>query len=286
MEGSDVQIETSMKDKSRSRKGIFSKIMAVSPIGEKATVKEWEAIFLAIDKQIISFGLRLILFLPAFAMFTYFIAWAFSTGSPEWWLKNIEPTLDLTFSITLVAITFVIMFGYILAIIIHQHRVSLSWSVFKDEIRISNDAHRPVQSLQGYDGLVDRMNRTRRKTKSSLILAMMSASLLCIIFYIGSEHRSAMILLFGSFSLMLLSIGQQLATRSNQFSMVDRTGLLDAYEPAIHPSTINSVFNDLLITHMDPLMRAQYVDFIKRIEENIHANVEVDYAREKMLMTR
>ena len=51
-----MQIETSMKDKSRSRKGIFSKIMAVSPIGEKATVKEWEAIFLAIDKQIIGAG--------------------------------------------------------------------------------------------------------------------------------------------------------------------------------------------------------------------------------------
>jgi len=94
-----------------------------------------------------------------------------------------------------------------------------------------------------------------------------------------------MIFLFGSFSLMLLSIGQHLATRSHQFSMVERTGLLDAYNPAIHPSTINSVFNDLLMTHMDPLMRAQYVDFTKSIEANIHPNVEVDFAREKILMT-
>ena len=285
MEGADIQTESSFVNESEAKTGILSKIKAVSPIGEKATAKEWEAIFLAIDKQIISFGLRLILFLPAFAMFTYFIAWAFSTGSPNWWLDNIEPTIDLTFSITLVAITFVIMFGYILAIMVHQHRVGLSMRVFNNEIKISNDAHRPVQSLQGYDGLVDRMNRARRKIKSSLLLAMMSASLLCIIFYIGSEHKSAMILLLGSFSLMLLSIGQQLATRSHQFSMVDRTGLLNAYEPAIHPSTINSVFNDLLITHMDPLMRAQYVDFIKSIEGNIHDYVEVDYAREKMLMT-
>ena len=39
------------------------------------------------------------------------------------------------------------------------------------------------------------------------------------------------------------------------------------------------------MTHMDPLMRAQYVDFIKSIEANIHPNVEVDFAREKLLMT-
>jgi hypothetical protein len=129
------------------------------------------------------------------------------------------------------------------------------------------------------------MNRAASKTNTSLLFAIISAVLLSIIFYIGSEHKSAMILLLGSFSLLLLSIGQHLATRSHQFSMVERTGLLDAYDPAIHPSTINSVFNDLLVTHMDPLMRAQYVDFTKSIDANVHANVEIDFAREKMLLT-
>ena len=285
MEESDMVIENPPEVESKEKTGLISKLLAVSPIGEKATAKDWEAVFLAIDKQIISFGLRIILFLPAFALFTYFIAWAFSTGSPKWWLDNIEPTIGLTFSITLVAITFVILFGYILSLIVHRHRLGLSLRVFNDEVKLSNAAHRPVQSLQGYDGLVDRMNRALSKTNTSLLFAIISAVLLSIIFYIGSEHKSGMILLLGSFSLMLLSIGQHLATRSHQFSMVDRTGLLDAYDPAIHPSTINSVFNDLLMTHMDPLMRAQYVDFIKSIETNIHATVEVDFAREKILMT-
>ena len=78
---------------SGEKTGLISKLLAVSPIGKKATVKDWEAIFLAIDRQIISSGLRIILFLPVFAIFTYFIAWAFSTGSPSWWLDNIEPTI-------------------------------------------------------------------------------------------------------------------------------------------------------------------------------------------------
>ena len=285
MEGEVKAIQNSPEEGVADTNGLFSKIKAISPIGEKATVKDWEAIFLAIDRQIISFGLRIILILPAFAIFTYFIAWAFSNGSPKWWLENIEPTIGLTFSITLVAITFVILFGYILSIMVHRHRVGLSLRVFNDEVKSSNDAHRPVQSLQGYDGLVDRMKRATSKTNTSLLFAMASALLLVVIFYIGSENESGMIFLLGSFSLMLLSIGQHLATRSHQFSMVERTGLLDAYNPAIHPSTINSVFNDLLMTHMDPLMRAQYVDFTKSIETNIHPNVEVDFAREKILMT-
>ena len=285
MEGEDKTLQTSPEEEAEETSGLFSKIKAISPIGEKATVKDWEAIFLAIDRQVISFGLRIILFLPASAIFTYFIAWAFSTGSPKWWLENIEPTIEFTFSITLVAITFVILFGYILSIMVHRHRLGLSLRVFNDEVKSSNDAHRPVQSLQGYDGLVDRMKRSTSKTNTGLIFAMASALLLVVIFYIGSENRSGMIFLLGSFSLMLLSIGQLLAARSHQFSMVERTGLLNTYDPAIHPSTINSVFNDLLMTHMDPLMRAQYVDFIKSIEANIHPNVEVDFAREKLLMT-
>jgi len=248
MEGEDKTLQTSPEEEAEETSGLFSKIKAISPIGEKATVKDWEAIFLAIDRQVISFGLRIILFLPAFAIFTYFIAWAFSTGSPKWWLENIEPTIEFTFSITLVAITFVILFGYILSIMVHRHRLGLSLRVFNDEVKSSNDAHRPVQSLQGYDGLVDRMKRSTSKTNTGLIFAMASALLLVVIFYIGSENSSGMIFLLGSFSLMLLSIGQLLAARSHQFSMVEITGLLNTYDPAIHPSTINSVFNDLLMT--------------------------------------
>ena len=36
-----------------------------------------ESIIHAIDRQIVSSGLRLIMFLPAFAAFTYFATWAF-----------------------------------------------------------------------------------------------------------------------------------------------------------------------------------------------------------------
>ena len=54
-----------------------------------------ESIIHAIDRQIVSSGLRLIMFLPAFAAVTYFSSWAFSQSSPAFWEDNIEPNLGL-----------------------------------------------------------------------------------------------------------------------------------------------------------------------------------------------
>ena len=54
-----------------------------------------ESIVHAIDRQIVSSGLRLIMFLPAFAALTFFISWAFAQSSPAFWRDNISQTLVL-----------------------------------------------------------------------------------------------------------------------------------------------------------------------------------------------
>ena len=71
-----------------------------------------ESIVHAIDRQIISSGLRLIMFLPAFAIVTYFASWAFSQSSPAWWLNNIEPNIGMGFSTAMVSLTFVVLIGF------------------------------------------------------------------------------------------------------------------------------------------------------------------------------
>ena len=45
------------------------------------------------------------------------------------------------------------------------------------------------------------------------------------------------------------------------------------------------VFNDLLKTHMDPLLRSQYDDYIKEIETGFKGNINSHFAHEKFLMT-
>ncbi|GIQ97453.1 MAG: hypothetical protein CM15mP3_04870 [Candidatus Poseidoniales archaeon] len=56
-----------------------------------------ESFLYAFDKQLISFGIRLLLFLPGFAVLAYFGAWAYSNSSPSWWIDFIEPTVGQSF---------------------------------------------------------------------------------------------------------------------------------------------------------------------------------------------
>ena len=95
-----------------------------------------ESIVHAIDRQIVSSGLRLIMFLPAFAALTFFISWAFAQTSPMFWKDNIEPNLGLGFSTFMVSLGFVVVLGYILAVGFHRYRVSISLATFLSLIHI------------------------------------------------------------------------------------------------------------------------------------------------------
>ena len=81
-----------------------------------------ESIVHAIDRQIVSSGLRLIMFLPAFAAITFFSSWAFSQSSPSFWEENIAPNIGLGFATFMASLTFVVVLGYILAVGFHRYR--------------------------------------------------------------------------------------------------------------------------------------------------------------------
>ena len=92
---------------------------------------------------------------------------------------------------------------------------------------------------------------------------------LLAIFYVNIVTLNGRILLLLSFSFTMLSLGQHMSTRTRPFNMDERTGLLDAYNPPIHPSTLEMVFSDLVKTHMDPLLRSEYEVYSKEIESYI-----------------
>ncbi|MDB2398028.1 hypothetical protein N9V82_02260, partial [Candidatus Poseidoniales archaeon] len=121
-----------------------------------------ERFWFALDRQLVSSGLRLLLLLPAFSFLTAFGALAYAQTSPNWWAK-IEPTLNLSFAMALISLTFVILFGYIITQIIHRHRTHLSIASFQSEVERLNDEHRAVQSLHGYEGLAHHMTSVRTR---------------------------------------------------------------------------------------------------------------------------
>ena len=244
-----------------------------------------ESIIHAIDRQIISSGLRLIMFLPAFAAMTFFASWAFSQSSPAFWEDNIEPNLGMNFSTFMASMTFVVVLGYILAVGIHRYRVKISLATFHSRVAQSNSLHRSIQSLQGYDGLLYQLQTSMSHHSKSLLFSFFSAmTLICVIWY-GAGSQFGNLFLLASVSFLVLSFGQHLPTRSAPFNMVEQTGLLRAYTPPVHPSTLNMVFNDLIKTHMDPLLRSQYVEFTKTLESGFKRGIDRNFAHEKFLMT-
>jgi hypothetical protein len=129
------------------------------------------------------------------------------------------------------------------------------------------------------------MTSVRNKHTLSLVYAMVSTIFITTIFFVNIETLNGRILLLLSISFTLLSLAQHLSSRSRPFNMDERTGLLDAYNPPIHPSTLEMVFSDLVKTHMDPLLRSEYEVYSKEVENCILKGTDPQFAREKILMT-
>ena len=155
--------------------------------GERFGFRLSESIVHAIDRQIVSSGLRLIMFLPAFGALMYFSTWAFSQSSPTFWLDNIEPNLGMGFATFTASLSFVVVLGYILAVGFHRYRVNISLSTFHERVDASNSEHRSVQSLHGYDGLLYQLQTSMAHHTKSLILALSAALMLIGVFWYGAE---------------------------------------------------------------------------------------------------
>lgn len=223
--------------------------------------------------------------MPGFAILTFFGAWAYANSSPDWWDSFIEPTLNQSFSTILVALVFVILLGYILALALHRHRVNLTIRSFEQAVKAAQSKHLSIRSLHGYEPLEDSIKRSVTKHFFSLTCSLLAIFALSGIAFYGIQSDMGKNLLALSFSLTMLSLGQHIATRSSNFNMAERTGLLQAYNSPVHPSTLDMVFSDLVKSQLDPLLKSEYETFVKDVEAYVKRGVEPRFAREKMMMT-
>lgn len=237
-----------------------------------------------IDSQFLTEGLRLVLLLPGFSLLFFFGAWAFSGDSPEWWLDNLEPTIGFDFSTCLTLIGSTISLGFCAGLYLHRHRVKLTRMVFRTEVNAAAEAHRPVTSMHGYSSVDGLISRTMASHTTALWMGVFGTIIAILVAYLDSESPLGKRGLLACSSLVTMAIGQHLSTRNHKFNMVTSDGLLSAYTPPLHPSTLDMPFNDMLRTQMDPLLRSQFDDFLLVFESHIRENVDREFAREKFLM--
>ena len=211
-----------------------------------------ESIVHAIDRQIISSGLLLIMFLPAFGAFTYFASWAFSQSSPIFWQDNIEPNLGMGFSTFMASLRLSLslatssLSGFT-AIALASH-----WTPFTRGSKYSNIEHRSVQSLQGYDDSYQLQSSMMHHTKSP-IFAISSCVMLIAVLWYGTGTVFGNLFLLASASFLILFNG---STPSHTFDSVQHGGA-NWTSPRLHtsrsPLNPEHGFQRPHQTHMDPL---------------------------------
>ncbi len=246
---------------------------------------ERERILLSIDNQLISLGLRLTLLLPAFCLFILLGAWAYEDADPNWWESSIEPSLGLSFSATLLLLGTVVGIGWLLALGLHRYRIALSYSSFVHEVEASSKRHQSIEALHGYDGMAHRIHKQLRMHSLSFSTVLLSCIGLGIVLLIGLDTSLGENVFLASWGMLLLAVGFHMNTRQNRFNMVHKSGLLDAFEPPVHPSTLDGVFDDMIRTHLDPLLRSKYDDLMRTVQGHVRRGIKHDFAREKVLMT-
>jgi hypothetical protein len=289
--GDDVELQTSSDDSSETSDLTDVSSSTNTPVNSVKGIKmkslrKWndEKFLYALDNQLISFGMRLLLFLPGFAILAFFGAWAFSTESPEWWNDFVEPTIEFSFATLLVALVFVIQLGYILSMTLHRHRVNLSIQNFQSGVKEAEDLHLSVRSLHGFSPLEELLNKSATKHFFALSYAMLAILSISGIAFVGIQTDSGRNYLLFSFSFTVLSLGQHISTRNSIFNMAERTGLLNSYVPPVHPSTLDMVFSELVKSQLDPLLKTEYESFVKGVEGFVKRGIEPRFAREKMMM--
>ena len=246
---------------------------------------ERERILLSIDNQLISLGLRLTLLLPAFSLFILLGAWAYDGSNPDWWESSIQPSVGQSFSFTLLILGTVVGVGWLLALGVHRYRIALSYSAFINEVKASEKRHQSIEALHGFDGMAHRIQKQLRMHSLSFSTVLLSCIGLSFVLLIGLGEPLGENVFLASWGMFLLAVGFHMNTRQNRFNMVNKSGLLDAFQAPVHPSTLDGVFDDMIRTHLDPLLRSQYDELMRRIQGHFKRGVKHDFAREKVLMT-
>ena len=145
--------------------------------------------------------------------------------------------------------------------------------VFRTEVNAAADAHRPVTSMHGYSSVDGLISRTMASHNTALWMGVLGTVIAIVVAYLDSDSSLGKRGLLACSSLITMAIGQHLSTRNHKFNMVTRDGLLSAYTPPLHPSTLEMPFNDMLRTQMDPLLRSKFDDFLLIFESHIRETV-------------
>ncbi len=141
----------------------------------------------------------------------------------------------------------------------------LSKAAFKLGISHYIERGYPVTTIRGYEKIVSNINKMVR-----LGFAIFVAILASLVFYIISVYFGLIPLIYVAISLTLIGFGFTLLLKRPKEAVVEPAGgLLELYTPVEFPIYIDNMFQDTIVSVMDPLTYLKYDDWIYCVKKAV-----------------
>ena len=246
-----------------------------------------EGHLLRLDRLFLSSGIHLSLTLPIFGLALQLISRRFARESPAWWISSVESTIP---EATLTVVT-----GLLAAVVLIAWFVSL-WVVrslrttTRDVFRAERDAFllrgRPFESLHGYESIHDVTRNAVTRLSGVLTVVFLAAIAQFAATFEGGLSPEGGVLVGIAIGSTFAAFGLDLLRGTTSHNTVERWGLLEAYEPPLHPSCPDRVFTEILSTWMDPVLRARFDSHVQSLRDGLQPGCNIHEAIEHLLHMR
>ena len=263
----------------------FSEIEGTEQRMKKLRTRERN--LLRLDRLFLSSGINLSLTLPFFALALQLISRRFAEESPGWWISSVESSMsDATLSMVSGLLATVILLAWMASLFVVRSLHITTRSVFLSEGKLLRLRGRPFESLHGFEAIND-VTRVSITRVSFIVLVVIIAAFSQLVATIeGGLTPEGGVLVGFAIGGTFVAIGLDLLRGGKQHNTVEQWGLLDAYDPPLHPSCPDRVFSEILTTWMDPVLRARFDTHIQSLRDGLQPGKDIHSAIEHLLHMR
>ncbi len=242
---------------------------------------------LRLDRLFLSSGINLSLTLPFFALGLQLISRRFAEESPDWWISSVESSIqDATLSLVSGLLATVILLAWMASLFVVRSLHMTSRQVFLSEGKLLRLRGRPFESLHGFEAINDVTKLAITRVSFILLVVTFSAIAQLIATIEGGLTQEGGVLVGFAIGGTFAAIGLDLLRGGKQHNTVEQWGLLDAYDPPLHPSCPTRVFSEILTTWMDPVLRARFDTHIQSLRDGLQPGKDIHSAIEHLLHMR
>ena len=246
-----------------------------------------EGHLLRLDRLFLSRGIHLSLTLPVFALSLQLISRRFARSSPDWWVSSVESSFEFaTLTRCSGMLSAVVLIAWVMTLLVVRGLHRTTRSVFEAERDAFVIRGRPFESLHGYEAIHD-VTKTAIIRVSGVLSVVLVATLAQVLSTIEGGLSDAGGVLVGlAIGCTFAAFGLDLLRGGIHHNTVERWGLLDAYEPPLHPSCPERVFTEILTTWMDPILKARFDSHVRSLRDGLQPGKNIHDAIEHLLHMR